>query len=746
MKHSSVTRPASEPEHHPDFAVTPTVVELRELLLSESMRPVAELEGPGHTAQIMLGGGSLWAVIRRPGLGGVALRMAQFLGDDPAVRVTAREKRKIAIELESPIGLQTVDFDIAANELTHYHVENRLTPLRDVTLRFAGRDLFPLDAQDDIIGAAGKVDAVQRGLNVGLTYFQLLEPAFGSVLYLQDLTRLNPYFKATGTVPDAAVGGEWPELGYLPPFARSDGDPPQPLPAGQEVMLSCATLVVRDYAARDENQSALQFLQMLAQAYRRIEHPTVEFRNWVERAERTIRDLESSPKATIRHYDHLYVHPYTASEYPDAMVQMATIAPLADYAAWCGKPLPLLEELSAGLDKFYDRRRKTMRRYLPNVGKDKDKYAVDSWYLYHPLLNLGRLALDGHARARRLFLGSLPFAIKAAQHFEYHWPIQYDIRDFSLITAARNDDGLGQTDVGGIYAYVMLQAHALTEDPVYLEEAKAAFQAARGMRFDLNYQANLTAWGAAAALRLWRITNDLSYLEQCYVYLASFFHNCEIWESDLGHAEHYKMFMGATCLHDAPYMAVYECYDSYAAFEQLLKDSGPDFDPAAEILVNEYCRYATDRAWFFYPDALPPEMLCEEPRNGHIDRTLSFPLEDLSGDGQIAGQVGQEIYGAGAAFVFASRTSHRVSDAPFFIYCDHFMLASDRSADHTVSFKLSGTAESTALLCLVRTGREKLPEVELFTEAGERQVPTQQLEDRLEFLVPANAWLTLRWS
>ena len=29
------------------------------------------------------------------------------------------------------------------------------------------------------------------------------------------------------------------------------------------------------------------------------------------------------------------------------------------------------------------------------------------------------------------------------------------------------------------------------------------------MRFELNYQANLTAWGASACVRLWRITNDV---------------------------------------------------------------------------------------------------------------------------------------------------------------------------------------------------------------------------------------------
>lgn len=122
-------------------------------------------------------------------------------------------------------------------------------------------------------------------------------------------------------------------------------------------------------------------------------------------------------------------------------------------------------------------------------------------------------------------------------------------------------------------------------------------------------QANLTAWGAAACTRLWRITNRKVYLEQSYVYLASFFHNCQIWESEIELAKHYSNFMAVTCLQDAPYMAIYECFDLYTAFERFLNDSGPDLDPAGRMLVAEYCKYALYRCWYYYPDALPPEAL-----------------------------------------------------------------------------------------------------------------------------------------
>jgi hypothetical protein len=60
-----------------------------------------------------------------------------------------------------------------------------------------------------------------------------------------------------------------------------------------------------------------------------------------------------------------------------------------------------------------------LRRYLPNVGDDKDAHAVDSWYLYHPMLNLGRMALAGDKFSAQLFLKCIDFSIKSARHLDY---------------------------------------------------------------------------------------------------------------------------------------------------------------------------------------------------------------------------------------------------------------------------------------------------------------------------------------
>jgi hypothetical protein len=669
--------------------------------LAAGMKTVGSFALGALDVTVLAGRDSLWALCRRGSEGGILLRAACALG------LSARKLRPLKgecfrVALTSALGRHVVSFAKPDGEFPLLRVTSRLTPAHDMLVPFLPRDLYPLGPGDDPLRAKGRVEAAQRGLNVGICYLHLDQPAIGSLLYMQNLTALNPYFEATKTKPDAAVGGEWPELGYLPPTPPQSGTPPvDPLRAGIEITLSDAILVFQRESISGERHSAECFLQMLAAAYRLIDKPEPEYRDWPARARRTLDDLATASVATVRHYGHLYARPYVDAEYPDSMVQISLLSAIRDWSAWTGEEIALADELASGLGRFFDPKLATIRRYLPNVGADKDADAVDSWYLYHPLLNLGRMALDGDTRCRALFLKSLDFAVRAARHFNYRWPIQYKITDFSVIVEARNDDGLGQTDVGGIYAYVMLQAYELTSEEKYLREARKAIDAAEGMRFELNYQANLTAWGAAACMRLWRITNQERFLKQTYVFLASFFHNSAIWESAIGAARHYRNFLGVTALHDGPYMALYECFDSFRAMEYVLGDSGPELDPAVRLLATDYCRFALDRAWFYYPDALPPELLCDKPRNGHIDRSLSFPLEDLYVGGDQAGQVGQEVYGAGAAFVFASRMFHRIDAAPMLLFCDHFCMAIDRADDNSVALQLAGDPASRARVSIL---------------------------------------------
>lgn len=708
-----------------------------------SGRKVASVRHEEMTITCRFAGEDLWLVIERDGeSGGLAWRVPLFAGGSRVERT--KGDGLLHVVATNALGRHEVTLSALPGEHALFRLDAMFRPERAVHLPYLPRDLVAVGPGERAERPKGRIEASQRRLNTGMCYFTLEEPDFGKVLYVQDLTALNAYYKATDTTPENAVGGVWPEVGYLPPARPQDAT--RALPGDQEITLSRAFLLVRRFPKQEETASAWQFLDMLAAIYPHLEKPEPAYRDWVERSRRTLDDLRSSPEARTRHLGHTYFHPYTAAEYPDSMVQLSLLGAFHAWGRWQGKRDPLEREARNGLRGFYDEQLRALRRYLPDVGEDKDADAVDSWYLYRPMASLGSLALDGEEDARALFFDVMDYGIEAARHFHYRWPIQYKIDTFEVITAVAADD-LGQTDVGGMYAWVMLQAFSLSGEARFLDEAKAAIAAAEGMRFNLNYQANLTAWGAAACIKLWRITGEKHYLAQSYVYLASFFHNCQLWESQIGLAAHYSNFMGATCLQDAPYMAVYECFDSFAAFEQYLGLGGPDLIPSVKLLVSEYCRYALDRAWYFYPDALPEDGLATDNRNGHIDRSLSFPLEDLYPDGQPAGQVGQEIYGAGAAMTFATRAFHRIEGAPFLLYCDRFARALTRTDERAVSFALDGPAGKSARVALVAANGEPIDlSATLRGSNGEPVPPVDAPEGLLCcFEAPAQGAYMLSW-
>lgn len=731
-----------------DNFASPHALALRELLAG-GPPTLATFDIGQLSVEVVAGADSVFAVVRRTNRGGLALRLAYVPGPFETEPLKTAEGETARLRIRGALGEHLVSLSAEAGALEYLRAAVHFTPSHDLLLPFVPRDLYPLGRNDDPLGARGTIEAAQRGLNSGLLYFQLVEPEFGTVLYFQNLTAMNDYYRATGTKPDGVVGGEWPELGYLLPTPDPGGEQaPKPLPAGKSVTISDAILTFRPGVPGDERQSARHFLQMLGHAFALIEAPRTDYRDWLGRGEQTLRDLASAPEATVRHYGFRYARPYVAGEVPDSMVQMALVSAIHDWGRWHGEPHPLEAELKAGLAKFYDRERKALVRYLPNSPPERDRRAIDSWYLYHPLLNLGHLALHGDAWARRWFLKSVDYGIEAAHRFEYKWPIEFKVADFTITKDVAGADGRGETDVGGVYAWIMLQAFELTDDKRFLDEARAAIDAAIGLRFNVNYQANLTAWGAAACMRLWRITNRDVYLDQSYVYLGSFFHNCEIWESEIELARHYRNFLGVTCLQDAPYMAIFECFDSFAAFEHYLDDGGPELDPAARMLIAEYCKYALDRAWYYYPDALPPEAIAPEQRepNGHVDRRLSFPLEDLYADGQPPGQVGQEVYGAGAPLIFATRSHHSVEGAPFLFFCDHFVRAWERTGENVLAITLDGGDLRAANFSVVRLKRRQLPSCRLTTAGGEVIGPVHRSADRLDFSVPASGRLVLSWD
>ncbi len=724
-----------------NVGLSSSTLALRDELAAEQLHLVRRLATADGTLEVRRGHDALWILVRREGAGGFALRAVHSPGAAIRVEATKDDEGQYHFEVNGSLGKFNVILTVLGPKQPLFRCTVQVTPSEDLRIPPGSRDLYLLDADDNPCGTVGTVHAAQRGLTSGLVYLSLAQPRFGSLLYFQNLTALNDYFAATETKPDGCVGGHWPELGLELPATGV-----HPLPKGKTVVVSDALIHWTQNIPENPRQSARLFLDLLGGVYRRLDRPAPKYHNWPRRAEETLRDIEHAPEATIRHYGNLYMHPYVAAEYPDSMVQLTVLLPIREYQEWTDTPIPLTDQLRKGIKRYFDPELNMIRRYLPNVGSDKDPDAVDSWYMYHPLTNLGRLALQGDDDARDMFLKSLEYGIKVARHFKYNWPVQFKLDTLEIITGVRKEGEPGQSDAGGLYAYVMLQAFELTRKDRYLEEAKTAIQALEKMEFELEYQSNLCAWGACASLRLWQITGEENYREQSEVFLACFFHNTMIWESEIENAQFYPIFLGVTCLHDGPYMALYECFESFCAFHEFLNRGGDEIPDSVRLLVSEYCKYTISRAWYYYPQELPKEALATEIRNGHIDRKLAFPVEDLYAGGDPAGQVGQEIYGCGAAFAFSTRSFHRFPQSPFLLFCDYPVFGIETGDEGRITFQVRGASGFSCRARLIPTGHKTLPAIAV-TDENRNTIPSRLTEEgHCEFEVRVGGLIELRWE
>jgi hypothetical protein len=216
------------------------------------------------------------------------------------------------------------------------------------------------------------------------------------------------------------------------------------------------------------------------------------------------------------------------------MVQLAVLVPMLEYLDWKDeRDHQLVSELLEGLPGFYKNDTGTIVRWLPaaesnldHSEEQKKPSVMDSWYLHHPLMNLARLTERGEKTAAHLLFSSIDYVVKVAKHFEYDWPVFYQMDTLQVLKAETQPGQGGEKDVPGTYADLMLRMYELTKERKYLTEAKKASEKLKGLTFDIFYQANNTAFSAVAMLRLYKLTDDRQYLDLSYILLASIFTTC----------------------------------------------------------------------------------------------------------------------------------------------------------------------------------------------------------------------------
>ncbi|MDB5006729.1 MAG: hypothetical protein JWP45_1122 [Mucilaginibacter sp.] len=707
----------------------------------------------GFTFKVHVAADSLLINVQWSGGGNLIFRAAYAPGGNLNVERTKERADGVTFLLISVIGKMKVNVDFIAGEHPILRYKTTLTPNADLLIPFWPRDIVIPAKDGNPQHTEGKIYVQQVGSRSGQLYFGITRPKAGAVLYLQNLTALADYCQQTETSAAEVVGGEWPEIGFaLPPTLKG-----KPLAAAKEVVISDALVTFDMEAPKDEPAIVKQYMDLLAEIYLQLPKPETHYQHWPQILDSGLKDLIDSPgcwsQVAGNHYFNAYVCDYATP--PEIMVQLAVLLPLLDYVEWSDTDLEVMKRIKDGLPAFYDEKIGTIMRWHPAAagkleGEEEQKkpMVMDSWYLHHPMLNLSRMALKGDKVAEKLFVDSLEFVIKVAHHFNYQWPVFYNIETLEVVKAETQPGKGGEKDVPGLYAHVMLQAWELTGKKKYLKEAEIAAKKLQGLGFELFYQANNTAFSAGAMLRLWKATKNETYKELSYLCLANIFKNVRLWDCNYGYGKNFPSFFALFPLSDAPYTAVYEEQEVFCAFHDYLRHAeGEELLPSARLLVAEYIRYLVERAVYYYPTMLPKEMLSTEVKIGELDPNLWIALEDMHDGWEQCGQVGQEVYGAGNAFGILPRHYMQVPAEDFKVYVDYPTYGFAAKKGKPITFQLAGDGRLSCRMMIVKNGKGKLPAFTVTIKGQKDELKGKQTKDGyMEYCLQGNQTVKIDWE
>ncbi|GAB4024127.1 hypothetical protein [Spirosoma koreense] len=725
-----------------------------QLKAATHVQPIPWQPEQGHL-QTCLTPNSFWIVYSFASAGKLAIRTCFDPQTIQSVKVLKKSKTAVEYHLEGSLGLFRVRIEQPAQAPMVLHYTTSLEPRQDFRVQALPRDIYVLDDAYDPTATEGMVYVTQSGPTAGLAYWSVTRPVAGTVLYLQNLTALNDYCQATHTEPGGSISVQWPEIGLALPTAE------QPLIAGKEVVLNDAFIYLSDTIPDNEIEASDHFLEAIACLYRLLPKPETVYYDWPKAAEQTIQALAEARGCGRRIKNRFYLNAYVGANQkpPESMVQLAILVPLWEYQAWQEEPIPLVDQLQKAIHTFYDEKKATLMRWLPGqaFGKDEtseeeDPNKIDSWYLLHTLMNLGRLADKGDMEDKELLFRSLEFAIGAAHHFDYNWPVFYDSRTLAVVKAETSEGHGGELDVAGLFTHVMLQAYELTKDPLYLTEAEQSAQRLRGKGFELLYQSNITIMSALTLAKLWKITGNRLYFDLSRHSIANIFAKLWIWECNFGFGQLRSTFLGVAPLKDAEYLAAYEEGEIVATMFNYLKEVENDVSPSIRLFFSEFMKYLLHRGRYYFPSELTPDGISQEPREGYIVADLPIPLEDISTGWKPAGAVGQEVYGGALASILTTYAYKRFKDMPFMVYCEYPIHQAEfqvtgKDSGYAI-FRLSGTADYHCRVRVLAKGN-KLPSVRLLDNDNQAGTPLKVTEEDnhyQEYRVRGDLRLRVEWT
>ena len=250
-------------------------------------------------------------------------------------------------------------------------------------------------------------------------------------------------------------------------------------------------------------------------------------------------------------------------------------------------------------------------------------------------------------------------------------------------------------------------------------------------------------------LALWKETGEQEFRDLSYLCLANIFNNVRLWECKYGYGKDYASFMALFPLKDAPYTAVYEELEGFAALHDYITRHGGDVPEWANVLIPEYIRHFLNRASFYYPPLLPKEVLSEKQRSGELDTLLWIPVEDLHDGREKAGEVGQEVYGAGLPFALIPRHYWRIEKGRYAIYVEYPVEKFSADEPGQATFRLCGGQPAVLPLAYYAAREKPPPSLRGTNRARWSVLPLnahETPEGHLEYELFGDRQVTLRWN
>jgi len=188
------------------------------------------------TLDVVFTRSGLWIVLDWGGATSVAFRAA-FSPGGLTVKKCSVEGESLLIDADTRIGRQVCEIGISAADRV-FDFRTLVLPRSYLTFEAWSRDIVPLTS---VTQREGRLHSAPDDQRAGQLHVSMTDA--GSFLYLQELPSLSALCGATRATLARAVGGEWPEVGFVPPRGRkalSPGDGPTVL-SHAHVAWKCAS-------------------------------------------------------------------------------------------------------------------------------------------------------------------------------------------------------------------------------------------------------------------------------------------------------------------------------------------------------------------------------------------------------------------------------------------------------------------------------------------------------------------------